>query len=691
MSSWTLAGAVFACAVGSPAAAQVCPPAADPCVVAMSISVDSGTIIDVGPRAFVLGAGAVLTVKTAGVLAIHAGAILLETGARIVAPGASGLGGDVTLLGMNGVTLAATSRVDVSAGAGGHVTVNAPAGNVLLGGEVRTFATTRDGDGGTITVTAAGDCDVANGAQLAASGGDRVSLGGDVDLDCGGDLQVAGAIESRGGDGGDIRFFADATVLVTPTGSLDMSGANSGSGGGLTVVGGSFVEFNGTLVSRGSTLLEIAGDGGDIDIVSTTAHVLVAGTIDLGGAPPDGDGGITTIDAATSVAMSGSFMAVAAANGTGGVVHIGAAGNVVFAGSTDLTDGFLGGELQARSGDVVSVTGTVAVDGVEIGGEMLLEGCTVAVEASGTVSNLGRAVGHLGANRLVAHEDMRIDGIVMAGVANELRYREQPPSIGPGATIVPAPVLIADPTLQCCDCMTTTSTIVPASTTTTTIGSTSTTLTTTTSPTTTLPTTTTSTPVTSTSTSTTLVTSTSVSTVVQTTTSTSTTAPTMPEQCGNCLDDDGDGRIDLADDACCAAPEPGVLQHGRIRPRSAGDAFKMIAEWAVPPPAAGDALQVQLLDGSRTTRLCAVLSAAVLHEKRQGLVFRDRQGLVADGVRALMIKMLRDGTSRLIVSGRSDNTLTSDGAVEIRHGFASSMCVSTSAVLQPGKRGYRGP
>ena len=76
----------------SPALAQFCPPAADPCIIASSVNVAGGTVIDVGTRDLVIAPSVTLTVlgSGTGALTVVAGDVTFEEGARIVAGGVDG-------------------------------------------------------------------------------------------------------------------------------------------------------------------------------------------------------------------------------------------------------------------------------------------------------------------------------------------------------------------------------------------------------------------------------------------------------------------------------------------------------------------------------------------------------------------------------------------------------------------------
>jgi hypothetical protein len=113
--------ALLLAVVASPAFATVaddlCAPAVDPCVVNTTLTIDPGSVIDLGGRALNSGAAARVTIG-AGTVSISAGAVRLLPGARIT--GASGIGGsDLQVASTGSISLEASgstrSRIDSSA------------------------------------------------------------------------------------------------------------------------------------------------------------------------------------------------------------------------------------------------------------------------------------------------------------------------------------------------------------------------------------------------------------------------------------------------------------------------------------------------------------------------------------------------------------------------------------------------
>jgi hypothetical protein len=90
------------------ASAQLCSPAANPCIVASSINVPSGSVFDLGGRDLIVLTGKVITVQNEGSLTILADDITLQSGAKINANGTNGFGGDVLLSATGNINLEST-------------------------------------------------------------------------------------------------------------------------------------------------------------------------------------------------------------------------------------------------------------------------------------------------------------------------------------------------------------------------------------------------------------------------------------------------------------------------------------------------------------------------------------------------------------------------------------------------------
>ncbi len=145
---------------------------------------------------------------------------------------------------------------------------------------------------------------------------------------------------------------------------------------------------------------------------------------------------------------------------------------------------------------------------------------------------------------------------------------------------------------------------------------------------------------------------------------------TSAEICGNCLDDDGDGRIDYEDPDCCAggSVSPLLVDSGRLKVRPERVHFKLHGNIGEPAPATvlGTArdVVVQLTEGGMDTPLCARIPAAAMTRGNRGnLKFRDREATVpsAAGIDRLRAASRKDTSTRIKLSARDlafDATIT---------------------------------
>jgi cysteine-rich repeat protein len=439
-----------------PARAQLCGPTDDPCVVSASINVPSGSVFNLGTRDLVIAANKTLTVQGAGLMSVTAGDILLDDGARIVATGNTGVGGDVTLTASGTITLDPSSRIDVSSGSAGAIQLNA--GSLVMNGQLRANATTRDGEGGFVSIQTTGNVTI-GGTGILGSAGDRFGCGGFMDMVTDGSVSVTAPIEFKGGDCdggdvdidvlGDITFSAAAVVNVIATYEF-------GSGGSLSLVAGGDVTNNGQVHATGAgTLIEGGGDGGDLDVIAT--NVTIAGQVDLTGAGPDGSGGFVDISALGLLRLSAPLLVVGAQEGVGGDVLLASDGNVEANSTVDLRAGFAGGSFDVFAAGNFTTVSATTIDASGTGSPFGVFGGTVDVQACGITLPVGADVLLTGAGpfprataRLSSSGTMTIGGTISAGAQVELRYRTTPPVFLPGFVISPAPIVTAVPALPCC-------------------------------------------------------------------------------------------------------------------------------------------------------------------------------------------------------------------------------------------------
>ena len=287
---------VLACSSSARAtvATDLCPAAQDPCEVNTALTVDPGSVIDLGGRGLQLDAAARLTLG-AGAVQILAGSVRLRAGARITGAtgaAASSLEIDTTgdiVLEASGSTL---SRIDLSAApvVGGTITLKA-GGAITVAGNITSDGPSTEASGGSISLTAATGDLIVSGA-LSSNGGSDGS-GGFISVEAdGGKIDLAQPVDISGGE------FGAGEVDLTASGDVIVRQAINASGGGLSGDGGTvFISAGGTATllanidgtAAGSTA-EGGGSGGDVEI-DASQNVVVSGQIDVTSGFPDGDAG----------------------------------------------------------------------------------------------------------------------------------------------------------------------------------------------------------------------------------------------------------------------------------------------------------------------------------------------------------------------------------------------------------------
>ena len=520
--------------------AQLCAPAADPCVVAADVNVAGGTTIDLGTRALVIGASRTITAQGTGTgaLTIKAGDITFLTGAKIVAPGVGGYGGTVTLQAQGGVIMQASSRIDTTAGGGGDITIIAD--HADLDGQIRAPATNRDDDGGYVTVWTTHAASI-GGLGMELTAGDRFGSGGALDVIAGGDIEVTAPIVSKGGlEGGDLSFDG-ANIAIKAGGDLTaVATAPLGDGGSVSFRASGTVTIDAAVALRSAgSLLEGAGFAGDFDLFA--AQAILHGPIDMSGPGPDGEGGFLDVTTDGDVTITSPILLSGAAEGGGGDMIVTAGGNATVSSSINLTGGYAGGAFEVTTLHRTDLTAGFAVDVSAIPGlavlgltgDVIVHACDATI--AGKITSLGS--GTQPSVRTSTGGALSVGATIKASGGTAFRYRSTVPTLLPGAVIVPAPTLVKDSTIPCCGDCTTSTTIVGETTTT------STTWTTSTSE---LPPTSTSTTILETTTSTSTVTTTSSSSSSSSTVASSTSSTTVTTIPSTCLDEPLEGYDALA-------------------------------------------------------------------------------------------------------------------------------------------------
>ena len=147
--------------------------------------------------------------------------------------------------------------------------------------------------------------------------------------------------------------------------------------------------------------------------------------------------------------------------------------------------------------------------------------------------------------------------------------------------------------------------------------------------------------------------------------------PAFPvaEHCGNCIDDDGDGRVDVEDDDCCdLGTSPLTVSRVRLRPKNGTSAFQLSGRLAaeVLPPAnyPTEHVVIQLHDQGSGETVCGTIPATAFRKNvRSGnLTFADPHRTLAGahGFDHVALRQQSDDV-RIALQGRNIPLMPSSG------------------------------
>jgi cysteine-rich repeat protein len=216
-----------------------------------------------------------------------------------------GFAGDATLLAIAGFSL--TGTLDGSGQDGGSLDVEASTGEVSTTAQIRLQATRAGGDGGSVGIVAAGRVILGGQFRLAGDGSGDGGSGGTLDVDAGGPIEVrATLIDVSGarptGIGGVVSLLAGGDITVTSS-SLEVQAQAKGSeglGGFVDVDAEGSVQLPSISAFGGG-----AGGGGSVFASAWCALTLPAGrTIDTRGTNGD-----TTLSAGGQITVAGRLLA----------------------------------------------------------------------------------------------------------------------------------------------------------------------------------------------------------------------------------------------------------------------------------------------------------------------------------------------------------------------------------------------
>jgi hypothetical protein len=142
----------------------------------------------------------------------------------------------------------------------------------------------------------------------------------------------------------------------------------------------------------------------------------------------------------------------------------------------------------------------------------------------------------------------------------------------------------------------------------------------------------------------------------------STTTTTLPgataEVCGNCRDDDGDGRTDFEDPRCCGSTASIVLRRGSLRANNGRGRLNLESQVSgaglggVNPLAQDLHLQIRVDGGAEI--FCGRVPASGFKKRGKVFQFRDKKAKVpgTGGVDGAVVRLLRTGRLQLHAEGK---------------------------------------
>ncbi|HEY2385350.1 MAG TPA: hypothetical protein VGK30_00195 [Candidatus Binatia bacterium] len=363
-----------ACLVG-------CPPGGSTCNITQDITASAGCVLDFGNRDVVFKAAFDVGASTLDVTARS-----ITVSGQLLATSTTAHGGVVRLTTTGDPTatpalgfINVPGRIDVGGNSAGTMTLNAK-GSIDLEGDVALTADgkgTTSADGGVISAKAGTFMKL--NADVSASSGNQGS-GGEITLQAATKLDALQLIEAIGGanDGGDVDLSTGDDLTVSKT--IDVSSANGGSGGSITLrAGADFLPGNlkpggnmtvfatATLRGDGNQDADSGYDGADITLTATGV-IALAGVVHAIGGSPDGTGGSLSIDSSD-----------AAPNVIGPLDF-----PLTVSGAVTLTSGGSdsdGGSVDILAGTTATITGPITAGAGNGGDVSIVGGRDVSIQA----------------------------------------------------------------------------------------------------------------------------------------------------------------------------------------------------------------------------------------------------------------------------------------------------------------------
>ncbi|MBD2017506.1 filamentous hemagglutinin N-terminal domain-containing protein [Microcoleus sp. FACHB-53] len=330
------------------------------------------------------------------------------------------------------VLLTNEAEVNVRAGGGGSIAINARNVEVLGGSKVR--------------------------AGIASGLGSAESKAGDIEVNATGTTTIAGelsflanVVQPEGvGKSGDINITT-RSLFVKEGGYFNSSTQGQGDAGNVTINARDIVSFDGTDPNGGtsravSTVAEGAvGNGGNINI--TTGSLFVTNGAELvAGTAGQGNAGSVRITATDTVRFDGGYAASSVAEravGDGGDVEI-TTNSLEVTNGTQLSAGTIGqgnaGSVRIIATDTVRFDGGYAFSSVEAGalgngGDIQITTGSLSVTNGAQLIANTAGQGNAGSVRITATDTVSFDGVASNGLSSAAFSNARAGALGDGGDI----------------------------------------------------------------------------------------------------------------------------------------------------------------------------------------------------------------------------------------------------------------
>jgi hypothetical protein len=452
----------------------------DPCVITADEKVDQDEVLDFGPRTVVLSS--TLDARDND-LTIRAGSFSIDPSGQLQGTGIIAIEAD------NDVVIGGTrsrGAVRMVGEEGGTLRISSNGGSVTGGGKIVLSSNSSEGDGGDLTIEAAGEVFLI-GTIEAVGGFD--GAGGGIEVDAAGNVSLTGNIDLSGGgfDGGSIDIASRGSIFLRNV-NVD-GGGDLGGGGDVDLAADHDITFLGPVESRGSALSdEECGDGGSVT-AAAGGTLTIATTIDVSGREGDCWAGEIDLSAETIELRDALELRGDGNEGRGGDLTLVSQAELECAERIDFSGNDGGGSVEFEAaadltiapGCVLNGSGPGGTVDLSSNGRLLFDGyLEVGLEGASTIGFpagldvtacemlIGQdavvaSIGEDAVNTFTVAGEAVFAGDVRAGLANSLIVPVQYPPVVSGS-VVPPVMTELDPNLVPCGGMPPTATATPPAT-----------------------------------------------------------------------------------------------------------------------------------------------------------------------------------------------------------------------------------